>query len=63
MLEYTYKQLQKREHMVIVVAEGAGTGVQDLESLKEHVVKDESGNPKLPVILTTIIGYRIIFEG
>lgn len=37
--------------MVIVVAEGAGTGVQDLSSLKEMVTVDESGNKKLSVKL------------
>lgn len=49
--------------MVIVVAEGAGTGVQDLQSLKEHVVKDDSGNPKLPVLIHINIGYWSVFEG
>lgn len=34
----------------MVVAEGAGTGVQDLEALKEGVVRDESNNIKLPDI-------------
>lgn len=63
LLEYTYKQLQKKGHMVIVVAEGAGTGVQDLDSLKTGIVKDESGNAKLPVIYGTIIGYWCVFEG
>jgi hypothetical protein len=36
---------------VIVVAEGAGSGVQDLEALKDELEKDESGNLILPVNL------------
>ena len=40
LLEYIHKELKKKDHMVIVVAEGAGSGVQDLASLKEKVVKD-----------------------
>lgn len=40
LLEYILKELKKKDHMVIVVAEGAGSGVQDLASLKEKVVKD-----------------------
>lgn len=43
--------------MVIVVAEGAGNGVQDIEQLKENVVKDDSGNKKLPV---TVYLFRIL---
>jgi hypothetical protein len=41
--------LKKKKHLVIVVAEGAGNGVQDLSMLKEAVVKDDSGNIKLTV--------------
>lgn len=29
-LEYIYQKVQERKHLVIVVAEGAGIGVQDL---------------------------------
>lgn len=39
----------EKGHLVIVVAEGAGSGVQDLESLKEAAQVDESGNKKLSV--------------
>lgn len=44
-----FTELKRKGHMVIVVAEGAGTGVQDLSSLKEMVTTDESGNKKLSV--------------
>lgn len=44
--------------MVIVVAEGAGTGVQDLQAVKECVTKDESGNPKMSVHIAHNSGYR-----
>lgn len=37
--------------MVIVVAEGAGSGVQDLGSIKVGTKKDDSGNVILPVII------------
>lgn len=37
--------------MVIVVAEGAGSGVQDLANVKVGTKKDDSGNIILPVIL------------
>lgn len=49
MLEYVYQQLKEKEHLVIVVAEGAGSGVLDLKELGEKVEKDESGNAKLSV--------------
>lgn len=48
-LEYVYQQLKEKEHLVIVVAEGAGSGVLDLKELGEKVEKDESGNAKLSV--------------
>jgi len=38
--------------MVIVVAEGAGSGVQDLGAVKVGTRKDESGNVILPVLIT-----------
>ena len=49
MLEYIYEQLKIRRHLVIVVAEGAGSGVRDLKNLKEGAEVDQSGNVKLPV--------------
>lgn len=49
-LEYIYEQLKIRRHLVIVVAEGAGSGVRDLSKLKEGGEKDQSGNIKLPVL-------------
>ena len=51
LLEYIYEELKEKGHLVIVVAEGAGSGVQDLEDLKDGVEKDDSGNLKLPVNL------------
>ena len=39
----------RKKHLVIVVAEGAGKGVLDLEKLSKGVEKDTSGNIKLPV--------------
>ncbi len=39
-LEYIYEQLKIRHHLVIVVAEGAGSGVRDLKKLKEGGEKD-----------------------
>jgi len=33
-LEYIYQELSIKRHLVIVVAEGAGSGVRDLEKLK-----------------------------
>lgn len=50
-LEYIYEQLKIRRHLVIVVAEGAGSGVRDLSKLKEGGERDQSGNIKLPVFL------------
>ncbi len=50
-LEYIYEQLKVRHHLVIVVAEGAGSGVRDLKKLKEGGEKDQSGNIKLPVLI------------
>lgn len=35
---------------MIVVAEGAGSGVRDLNKLKEGGERDQSGNIKLPVL-------------
>lgn len=49
-LEYIYEQLKIRRHLVIVVAEGAGSGVRDLKNLKEGAEVDQSGNIKLPVL-------------
>lgn len=43
------EQLKVQEHLVIVVAEGAGDGVLDLDDLKDQAEVDESGNKKLPV--------------
>jgi hypothetical protein len=34
-LEYICEQLKVRRHLVIVVAEGAGSGIRDLKKLKE----------------------------
>lgn len=48
-LQYIYEQLKIRRHLVIVVAEGAGSGVRDLNKLKEGAEIDQSGNIKLPV--------------
>lgn len=50
-LEYIYEQLKIRRHLVIVVAEGAGSGVRDLSKLKEGGERDQSGNIKLPVFI------------
>lgn len=50
-MEYIYEQLKKKRHLVIVVAEGAGEGVRDLDKLTSGVKKDDSGNIKLPVSL------------
>lgn len=50
-LEYIYEQLKIRRHLVIVVAEGAGSGVRDLSKLKEGGERDQSGNIKLPVLI------------
>lgn len=49
MFEYIYEQLKIKRHLVIVVAEGAGSGVRDLQKLSKGVEKDNSGNVKLPV--------------
>lgn len=52
MLEYIYQQLKIREHLVIVVAEGAGDAVLDgdAEELKNmDKATDESGNKRLAV--------------
>jgi hypothetical protein len=57
LLEYVYRELVKKGHLVIVVAEGAGSGAQDLDKLKEAVVVDESGNRKLSVMW---MGCRIL---
>lgn len=45
--------------MVIVVAEGAGSGVRDANKLTKGVIKDQSGNTILPVnfILVRISEY------
>jgi hypothetical protein len=48
-LEFIHEQLKIRRHLVIVVAEGAGSGVRDLKNLKEGAEVDQSGNIKLPV--------------
>ena len=40
LLEYVYKELQEKKHLVIVVAEGAGKGILDLEKLQKGVEKD-----------------------
>lgn len=56
-MEYIYEQLKIRRHLVIVVAEGAGSGVRDLSKLKEGGERDQSGNIKLPVLLWP---YRIL---
>ena len=48
-LEYIHEQLKIKRHLVIVVAEGAGEGVRDLQNLTKGVEKDQSGNIKLPV--------------
>jgi hypothetical protein len=41
--------LKVKRHLVIVVAEGAGEGVRDLQRLKQGVERDQSNNIKLPV--------------
>ena len=37
LLEYIYSELIAKKHLVIVVAEGAGKGVLDLDKLTEGV--------------------------
>ena len=52
-LEFIHQKVQERKHLVIVVAEGAGAGVQDMgELVSQAVTVDESGNKKLPVLST-----------
>lgn len=53
--EYIYEQLKIKRHLVIVVAEGAGSGVRDLQKLSKVAEKDSSGNVKLPV-------YKLVFR-
>lgn len=50
-MQYIYEQLKIKRHLVIVVAEGAGSGVRDLSKLKEGGERDQSGNVKLPVFI------------
>lgn len=50
-MQYIYEQLKIKRHLVIVVAEGAGSGVRDLGKLKEGGERDQSGNVKLPVFI------------
>ena len=50
-MQYIYEQLKIKRHLVIVVAEGAGSGVRDLGKLKEGGERDQSGNVKLPVLI------------
>ena len=49
MFEYICEQLRIKRHLVIVVAEGAGTGVRDAALLTKGVERDQSNNVKLPV--------------
>ena len=51
MFQYISEQLKVKHHLVIVVAEGAGSGVRDLKDLKAGAEIDPSGNVKLPVSL------------
>lgn len=57
-MQYIFEQLKIKRHLVIVVAEGAGSGVRDLGKLKEGGERDQSGNVKLPVVilLSRILG-------
>ena len=43
--------MKVKRHLVIVVAEGAGSGVRDLGKLQEGGERDQSGNVKLPVFI------------
>ncbi|GKA06136.1 ATP-dependent 6-phosphofructokinase 6-like protein [Tanacetum coccineum] len=44
LLEYVERRLKDNEHMVIVVAEGAGQELLAAETLKTSTAQDASGN-------------------
>ena len=62
LINFVFKRLKIKGHCVIVVAEGAGDALVDLDVTSTGLT-DKSGNPILPVIYYIIPGHWKFIEG